>query len=59
MMRYNPLTLLGWSITYHFFKLNPFWYHLGNWLLHGLNASLVFLVLRKLLVAGVLRIATG
>jgi protein O-mannosyl-transferase len=51
MMRYNPLTLLGWSVTYHFFKLNPFWYHLVNWLLHGLNASLVFLVLRKLLVS--------
>ena len=50
MMRYNPLTLLGWSITYHFFGAKPFWYHLGNWLMHGLNASLVFLVLRKLLV---------
>lgn len=50
MMRYNPLTLLGWCITYHFFKLNPFWYHFANWMMHGLNASLVFLVLRKLLV---------
>jgi len=52
MMRYNPLTLLSWSITYHFWKLNPFWFHLGNWLLHGLNAALMFLVLRKLLVLG-------
>jgi Flp pilus assembly protein TadD len=52
MMRYNPLTLLSWSITYHFFGINPFWYHFGNWLLHGLNASLVFLVLRKLLILG-------
>jgi Flp pilus assembly protein TadD len=51
-MRYNPLILLGLSITYHFFKLNPFWYHLGNWLMHGLNTALVFLVLRKLLVLG-------
>ncbi len=52
MMRYNPLTLLSWNITYRFWKLNPFWYHLGNWLLHGLNAALVFLLLRKLLVLG-------
>ena len=50
MMRYNPLTLLSWSITYHFCKLNPFWYHFVNWLMHGLNTALVFLVLRKLLV---------
>ena len=50
MMRYNPLTLLGWSITYHFFGAKPFWYHFGNWLMHGLSAVLVFLVLRKLLV---------
>lgn len=55
MMRYNPLTLLSWSITYHFFGLNPFWYHFGNWLLHGLNAGLVFLVLRKLLILGFCR----
>jgi hypothetical protein len=52
MMRYNPLTLLGWSITYHFFGAKPFWYHLGNWLMHGLSTALVFLVLRKLLVLG-------
>ena len=52
MMRYNPLTLLSWSITYHFWGLNPFWYHLGNWLLHGLNAGLVFFVLRKLILLG-------
>ncbi|UCG59240.1 MAG: tetratricopeptide repeat protein [Phycisphaerales bacterium] len=51
-MRYYPLTLLSWSITYHFWGLNPFWYHLGNWLLHGANSVLVFLLLRGLLVAG-------
>jgi protein O-mannosyl-transferase len=55
MMRYNPLTLLGWSITYHFFGLNPFWYHLVNWLMHGLNAALVFLLLRKLLILASLK----
>ena len=52
MMRYNPLTLLGWSVTHYFFGFNPFWFHFGNWLLHGLNAGLVFLVLRKLLKLG-------
>jgi tetratricopeptide (TPR) repeat protein len=46
---YTPLTGLRWSITYQFFKLNPFGYHLGNWLFHGADAVLVFLVLRKLL----------
>ena len=55
MMRYNPLTLLGWSITYRCFGANPFWFHLGNWLMHGLNASLVFFVLRKLLVLASLK----
>ena len=49
-MRYNPLTLLGWCIIYYLFKLNPFWFHFSNWLLHGLNASLVFLVIRRFLV---------
>ena len=47
---YTPLTGLRWCITYHFSGLDPFGYHLGNWLLHGLNVALVFIVLRKLLV---------
>ena len=51
-MRYLPLTLLSWSITYHFWGLNPFWYHLGNWLLHGMSAALLFLTLRYLLLHG-------
>jgi lipoprotein NlpI len=51
MMRYNPLTLLSWSTTYQFFGLDPFWYHMVNWLLHGANAMLVFFVLRWLLLA--------
>jgi tetratricopeptide (TPR) repeat protein len=52
MMRYSPLTLLSWSITYHFWKLDPFWYHAVNWILHGASSGLVFLVLRKLLLLG-------
>ncbi|NPU85334.1 MAG: tetratricopeptide repeat protein [Syntrophaceae bacterium] len=50
MMRYNPLTLIGWSITYQYFGLNPFGYHMGNWLLHGLNSGLLFLIIRKILL---------
>jgi hypothetical protein len=48
MMRYNPLTLLSWIITYQFFGLDPFWYHLGNWLLHAMSAVVLFLVLRDM-----------
>ena len=49
---YTPLNGLRWCITYQFCKLNPFGYHLGNWLFHAANAVLFFLVLRKLLVLG-------
>jgi Flp pilus assembly protein TadD len=52
-MRYSPLTLLGWSITYQFLGDKPFWFHLGNWLMHGVSAGLVFLVLRKLLLLAI------
>jgi len=50
MMRYNPLTLLSWSATYHFFGLNPFGYHLVNWLLHALSSGILFLIIRKILL---------
>ena len=50
MMRYNPLTLLSWCATYHFFGHNPFGYHLVNWLLHGLSSGLLFLIIRKALL---------
>lgn len=51
MMRYNPLTLISWSATYHFFGLNPFGYHLVNWILHGLSSGVLFLIIRKILLA--------
>ena len=54
MMRYCPLTLLGWVATCHFFGLDPFWFHLGNWLLHAASAALLFVVVRE-----VLRISRG
>ncbi len=49
---YTPLNGLRWCITYHLFGLDPFWYHFGNWLIHGANAVLIFLILRKLLLSG-------
>ena len=48
--RYTPLNSLTQSFIYHFFNLNPFGYHMVSWILHGLNAGLLFLIIRKLLV---------
>ena len=39
---YHPLVLLSYMIEYHFFKLNPFIYHLDNLLLHICNSLLLF-----------------
>ncbi|MFA5271003.1 MAG: tetratricopeptide repeat protein [Candidatus Omnitrophota bacterium] len=39
---YQPLTILSYLFDYQFFKLNPFWYHGVNLLLHLLNCLLVF-----------------
>ena len=50
-MRYKPLTWLAYAILYQFFGLNPQPYHLANLVLHGCNAVLVFLVVRRLLGA--------
>ncbi len=50
MMRYNPLTLLSWCVSYQFFGMKPFGYHLFNWILHGLSAGLLFLIIRKILL---------
>lgn len=43
---YKPLTLFSFAVEYHFFKLNPFFYHLTNVLLHCVNAILVFVLIR-------------
>jgi Tfp pilus assembly protein PilF len=52
---YTPLTGLRWCITYQFCRLEPFGYHFGNWLFHIVDAVLLFLVLRKLLILGFFR----
>ncbi len=43
---YHPLTQLSFAIEYHFFKLNPWIYHLDNIILHALNTILVFWFIR-------------
>ncbi len=42
LSNYHPLVLLSYQIEYHFFKLNPFIYHLDNLILHTGNSLLVF-----------------
>ncbi|MDD5129736.1 MAG: tetratricopeptide repeat protein [Candidatus Omnitrophica bacterium] len=39
---YQPVTIYSYLLEYHFFKLNPFNYHLTNLILHLLNCLWVF-----------------
>ena len=39
---YQPLVTLSFAVEYHFFRLNPFFYHLDNLLLHLINTVLIF-----------------
>ena len=52
MRRYVPLTWLNWAIEYELFGLTARSSHLGNLLLHGLNAALVFFLIRRVLALG-------
>ena len=49
--RYMPLGWLTWTFLYEGCGLTPAAFHLGNLLVHWMNAVLVFLVLRHLLGA--------
>jgi len=42
---YQPVTIFSYLLEYRFFKLNPFNYHLTNFILHLLNCVLVFWVI--------------
>jgi tetratricopeptide (TPR) repeat protein len=42
------LTILNFLFDYHFWKLNPFPYHLENLIFHLLNTSLIFVLVKKL-----------
>jgi Flp pilus assembly protein TadD len=60
---YQPVTIFSYSLEYHFFKLNPFNYHLTNLILHLLNCLLVFWVIYalsgKISVAGLTALLFG
>lgn len=43
-----PLSVLSLAINYHFGELNPAGYHLTNLIIHLLNISLVFFLVKKL-----------
>ena len=45
---YHPITLLSFSVDYHFFGNKAWFYHLINILLHLLNTILVFILIRQL-----------
>jgi len=45
---YHPLTMLTLAFNYAISGVDPFSYHLVNWVLHILNTSLVFLFIYKI-----------
>lgn len=48
-LNYHPITMLSLAIDYSFNKLDPYYYHLNNVLIHILNTMLVFVFVQKLL----------
>jgi tetratricopeptide (TPR) repeat protein len=50
--QYFPLVYTTLRVERELWGLNPFGYHLVNILLHGLNAALVWVVLRRLQIPG-------
>ncbi len=51
MGHYIPVTWLSFGLNYALGGMNPWGYHLGNLLLHAANATLVYLIARRLLAA--------
>lgn len=45
---FHPLTMLSLAIDYHFFGLNPFFYHLKNIIFHLFNTLLVFYFIKRI-----------
>jgi Tfp pilus assembly protein PilF len=50
--QYYPLVHTVFWLEYHLWGLNPLGYHLLNILLHALNATLVFYILKRLSIPG-------
>jgi hypothetical protein len=48
VIQYYPLVFTSFWIEYHLWGLNPAGYHVVNVGLHGLNATVVWLLLRRL-----------
>jgi protein O-mannosyl-transferase len=48
MGNYHPLTMLSYAIEYKLFGLNPFYFHLTNYIFHLLNVALVYLLIKQL-----------
>ncbi|MDP1853346.1 MAG: tetratricopeptide repeat protein [Candidatus Omnitrophota bacterium] len=46
---YRPLQVFSFMLDYHFWKLNPFGYHLHNFLLHILNAILIYVLVSSIM----------
>ena len=44
---YRPLSVLTYAIEYKFFGLNPSAYHFTNYIIHILNAILVYIFLKR------------
>ena len=51
MGHYIPVTWLSLGLNYALGGMNPWGYHLGNLILHAANATLVYLIARRLLAA--------
>lgn len=58
-LNYHPLTLLSLAIDYKLGKLNPYYYHLNNVLIHILNTLLVFVFVQIFVRGHNQRIASG
>ncbi|MHC4842410.1 MAG: tetratricopeptide repeat protein [Planctomycetota bacterium] len=48
-LTYQPVRVLSYAIDYFFWQLNPAGYHLGNTLLHGLAAVILYFLLASIL----------
>jgi Tfp pilus assembly protein PilF len=46
---YQPVRVLSYAIDYYLWKLNPLGYHLGNIVLHGFSAVILYFLLASLL----------
>jgi Flp pilus assembly protein TadD len=51
MGHYIPVTWLSFGLNYALGGMNPWGYHAGNLLLHAANATLVYLIARRLFAA--------